>query len=459
MTMFPSEMSTYLGNVAISDESRNQITYSALQADVTSFGKEIHGEGKLIFLLCANTYKTIIAYLACIEKKCPVLLLDKKIEPGLLEALVRQYDPNIIIDEGQIEERHSRDLKISKDIALLMSTSGTTGSPKLVKLSRKNLQTNADSIKEYLSITTNDVAITSLPFSYSYGLSVVNSYLRAGAKLVLSDDSILSKEFWNAVQMEGVTSFAGVPYTFEILKKLKYERFNTESIRYITQAGGRLQSNIKKYMLEECRSKDQYFIVMYGQTEAAPRMSYVPPHMLEHKLESIGVAIPGGRLFLLDSDGVQIDTPNVEGEICYSGPNVMLGYASSLAELCDTGHMTMTELHTGDLGYFDEDGYFYITGRAKRFIKVFGLRVSLDAVENTLRENGIVACCSGRDDLLLVFTEDTNQDLIEIQKVISSKFGLNQNYIKSMLLEETPRLTSGKVDYKSLIEIYDSQRS
>lgn len=459
MTMFPPEMNAYSGNVAISDESRNQITYSALQADVATFGKEIHGEGKLIFLLCANTYKTILAYLACIEEKCPVLLLDKKIESGLLEALVRQYDPNIIIDEGQIEERHSQDLKLSKDIALLMSTSGTTGSPKLVKLSRKNLQTNADSIKEYLRITTNDVAITSLPFSYSYGLSVVNSYLRAGAKLVLSDYSILSKEFWNAVQMEKVTSFAGVPYTFEILKKLKYARFKTDSIRYITQAGGRLQSNVKKYILEECRSKGQDFIVMYGQTEAAPRMSYVPSHMLEHKIESIGVSIPGGRLFLLDSDGVQIETPNVEGEICYSGPNVMLGYASSLDELCDTIHAPVTKLHTGDLGYFDEDGYFYITGRAKRFIKVFGLRVGLDAVENTLREQGIFACCTGRDDLLLVFTEDSNQDLTEMRKIISSKLGLNQNYIKSIFLEDIPRLNSGKLDYKSLIEIYDSQRS
>ena len=445
----------HASNIAVSDENGKHVTYKELKSDVDVFSTFLEGKKKLVFLLCSNSYSTIVAYLSCLESTCPVLLLDMKIEKGILNSLIKCYNPNIIISEGNITTRHEQDLKISNKIALLMSTSGTTGSPKLVKLSKDNLLSNADSICDYLKIDTEDTAITSLPFSYSYGLSVVNSYLRAGAKIALSDDSILSKEFWSIIRSENVTSFAGVPYTFEILKKLKYSRFDTSGIRYITQAGGKLSDEIKQYMHDECKAKGQEFIVMYGQTEASPRMSYMPFEMLEDKLASIGVAIPGGELFISDSLGSRVTQPYVEGEICYSGPNVMLGYATNLEELIQDDDVILN-LSTGDIGYFDEDGFFFVTGRAKRFVKVFGLRIGLDNVENCLSDCGIEAYSSGRDDLLVIFTEDKNKDLNEISKLVSAKFGLNFNYVKSVYVDSVPRLSSGKVNYKELMEYFDS---
>ncbi|EMK6669029.1 AMP-binding protein [Vibrio fluvialis] len=456
MIFLPDNLSEYESTVAIVDEKNNSVSYGELVRDVSAFASKFKADKKLVFLLCANQYQTIVSYLACLDSQCPVLLLDCKIEDELLNALLDTYNPNVIINAvGEIVTRHEVKLDIANDISLLMSTSGTTGSPKLVKLSEDNLKSNALAISEYLNITPDDCAITSLPFSYSYGLSVINSYLTSAAKIVLTDDSLLSKEFWKKIKEHHVTSFAGVPYTFEMLKKLKYARFDTSSIRYVTQAGGRLDTDTKRYMLNECLSKGQEFVVMYGQTEASPRISYVPFSQLENKIDSIGLAVPNGELFLLNSDGQYVECAGVEGEIFYRGPNVMLGYASNLQELASVDDAP-TQLATGDLGYFDEDGFFYITGRAKRFIKIFGLRIGLDEIEHWLKRSGYNVISTGEDNLLLLFTDDSDVDLNIIKKAVSQKFGININYIKAFLVDSLPRLSSGKINYKDLIEEYHS---
>ncbi|MGL5665039.1 MAG: AMP-binding protein [Shewanella sp.] len=456
MIFLPDNLSEYESTIAIVDENNNYVSYGELVRDVTTFSSQFKSHKKLVFLLCANQYKTIVSYLSCLDSQCPVLLLDCKIEDELLNVLLDTYNPNVIINaEGEIVTRHEVQLDLADDIALLMSTSGTTGSPKLVKLSENNLKSNALAIKEYLAITPDDCAITSLPFSYSYGLSVINSYLASAAKIVLTDYSLLSKEFWSKIKEHRVTSFAGVPYTFEMLKKLKYARFDTSSIRYLTQAGGRLDAETKLYMLNECRSKEQEFVVMYGQTEASPRISYVPFSRLESKIDSIGLAIPNGELFLLDPNGQEIECAGVEGEIFYRGPNVMLGYASNLQELAFVDNAP-TQLATGDLGYFDEDGFFYITGRAKRFIKIFGLRISLDELDLWLRRSGYNVISTGEDNLILVCTDDVDIDLGMLKKVVSQKFGVNVNYIKAFFINSYPRFSSGKINYKALIEYYRS---
>ncbi|MBY7995833.1 AMP-binding protein [Vibrio fluvialis] len=456
MIFLPNNISEYEGTIAIVDENNNHVSYGELARDVSSFASQFKAHKKLVFLLCANQYQTVVSYLACLDSQCPVLLLDSKIEDELLNVLLDTYNPNVIINAtGEIVIRHEVQLDIADDIALLMTTSGTTGSPKLVKLSEDNLKSNALAISEYLAITRDDCAITSLPFSYSYGLSVINSYLASTAKIVLTDDSLLSKDFWNKIKEHKVTSFAGVPYTFEMLKKLKYARFDTSSIRYVTQAGGRLDTETKRYMLSECLSKGQEFVVMYGQTEASPRISYVPFSKLENKIDSIGVAVPNGELFLLDSDGQYIECAGIEGEIFYRGPNVMLGYASNQQELASV-EGAPTQLATGDLGYFDKDGFFYITGRTKRFIKIFGLRIGLDELEHWLRSSGYHAISTGEDNLLLVFTDDSGVDLDALKKVVSQKFGININYIKALFVDSYPRFSSGKINYKALIENYHS---
>ena len=441
-----------LDAIAVIDENERSVSYSELNEAIESMVFKLPIKRSLIFLKVNNTYASLIMYLACLRARHPVLLVDTKVEDTLLNGLIDCYEPNFIINNYDVQKLSTVEHELHEDLTLLMATSGTTGSPKLVRLSKENITSCTCSIVDYLGITKNDKAITTLPMSYSYGLSIINSHLSANATIVLNEFGLISREFWNKVTAFKITSFSGVPFIFQLLKKLKYKRFDTSSIRYLTQAGGKLDDETLSYFQLECDGLDQEFIVMYGQTEAAPRISYLPSNQLKDKIGSIGIAIPGGSLSLLDEAGYRISCPNKEGEICYSGDNVMMGYADKITDL-KLGNVQRGRLLTGDIGYFDEDGFYFITGRAKRFIKMFGLRISLDSLDNWLATHGITAVSSGKDDLLIIFFESTSDEVIQCTlKQISQEFKLNINSITSKSLEYLPRKNGGKIDFKALNE-------
>ena len=436
--------------IALINELNEPVTYQQLDDAIEIFIKALPKYQVLVFLKVKNTYKSIVGYLACLRSNNPFLLIDSKIEEALLLDLIDTYSPSYLLEELNLKQLNEGGYAFHSDVAMLLSTSGSTGTPKLVKLSYENITSNTRAIVEYLGIRENDCMITTLPMSYSYGLSLINTHLHVGGCIVINEYSFFEPKFWDKIKTYNVATLAGVPFSYQMLKRLDYSRFDTSSIRYLTQAGGKLDATTLCYFYQQCEALGQQFIVMYGQTEASPRISYLPAEVGKDKLNSIGVAIPNGRLFLTDSEGIEINTPFIEGELTYTGPNVMLGYAKGSIDL-QTGDEQNGLLATGDLGYFDEDGFFYITGRTKRFIKLFGLRISLDRIDSWLLKHNIKAMTVGRDDLLVICYESTTEKLAnETRKKVASTFKISIKSIKVVFIDEVPRINAGKVDYKRL---------
>ena len=335
------------------------------------------------------------------------------------------------------------------DLGLLLTTSGSTGSPKLVRLTYKNILENTKSITQYLGLSNNDRAITTLPMNYSFGLSVIQTHLFVGASIIVNNKSIIEKDFWNLVEEFKVTFLCGVPFTYEVLEKLKFRNKELHSLKYLVQAGGKLNVNLVETFAKDSLEKGRKFFVMYGQTEATARMSYMPYQNCLNKLGSIGIAIPNGKFTLVDDDGNIINEINKTCELVYEGPNVSLGYAESRNDL-DLGDYNNGKLFTGDLASIDEDGFYYIVGRKKRFIKLFGNRTNLDEIEQLLKSDSIDCACAGSDDNLLVYITDDTIDINDLRKNISTKLKIHHSVINIKYIVDIPKNTSGKINYQLL---------
>ncbi len=421
---------------------------------------------ELVFFLCNNTIDSISLYVSFINKGIVPILINSDLEESLLREIVEKYNPSYIFipstnknydfDYGEflkynsfsvLKAINSFETELNSELAILLSSSGSTGSPKLIRISYKNLLSNAISISNYLNLNSNEIAITNLPMHYSYGLSIINSHLYVGAKIVVTEKSIIQRDFWDLVSMNYVTSLSGVPYTYEILKKLKFFKMDLPSIKYMTQAGGKLSNSIIEEFAKYCGNKNVDFFIMYGQTEGTARLSYLKPNKIIEKLGSIGKAIPGGEFRLISNENKTIELPNIEGELVYVGENVMMGYANEIYHLSN-GYELNNTLHTGDLAYKDEEGYFFITGRKKRFIKIYGNRFNLDEIENYVKKNEIECACTGFDDKLKVFITNINNE----QKVINilKKLKIQKSAFKILTIEILPKNNSGKVLYSKL---------
>ncbi len=458
----------------IDGSSKNTLTYGELLNRCNHLSDKLKfKQKKLVFLFCDNSVESIITYLSILRSGNSVYLANNRMDNSLKNNLINLYKPEIIFSadnlnlmlEDYIDDKlesgiffyQSRNIYENKSphnyLAVLLSTSGTTGSPKLVKLSYKNLHSNAESIADYLSINENEKPITSLPISYSYGLSVINSHLEKGSKIVCSNHSMVTREFWNTFNDFECTSFAGVPYNYQILKRLKFNEMDLPSLKYMTQAGGRLSENLTKYFYESSIKKRIKFFVMYGQTEATARISYVPFEKLDKKINSIGKPIPGGKIKIYSGEK-EITSSNLEGEFVYSGDNVMMGYANSKEDI-SLGDGQKGILHTGDLGYKDEDGYYYITGRLKRFIKLSGLRVNLDEIEIMIENKFEVSvACFGNDDSLKVLLQSERDDILDpVRKVIIKIYNIHHSFLSVKSTKSIPHNSLGKKDYKLIEEL------
>ncbi len=419
-----------------------------------------------MFILASNCAESVIGYLGCLGVKAPVALLAANIHADLLSNLLHIYRPHYLwmprarptgipsnveifaLGDYVLYANSIEPLEVFEELALLMPTSGTTGSPKFVRQSYTNLASNAAAIAGYLNLCSCDKAITTLPMHYVYGLSIINSHLQAGASVVLTNAGLMEKRFWELLNSEQVTSLAGVPYTYEQLKRLAWHRMDLPSLRTLTQAGGKLNPSLVVEFASYCLAKGILFYLMYGASEATARMSYLPPELALEKSASVGVAIPGGELWLEDETHETITQPGVPGELCYRGPNVALGYANSRADLTlgDQFHGT---LRTGDLAYRDYDGHYYISGRKSRFIKLFGNRVSLEDMEQLIRNAGIDCACTGDDQALRVYVSKTSEQ-DDIASFVQQLTNLHRSVIKTTVIDSIPRNEAGKIIYAEL---------
>lgn len=430
----------------------------------------VTGGRRMVGLLATNTMEFLVDYLAAHEAGHAVLLLPP--DSPATEGLLRVWTPDVVAGDGRAipaeaklaPPRHD----LHPDLALLLSTSGSTGAPKLVRQSRQAVQANAASIAEYLRIVPQDRAITTLPPHYCYGLSVLHSHLLAGASVVLNSDSVSTPEFWNRAAAHDVTTFAAVPHTIELIERVGLDRLDRLThLRYLTQAGGRLAPDAVRRLAGYLGSRGAELVVMYGQTEATARMGYLPPQLARSRAGAIGIAIPGGS-FRVDrrgdadeSDGAdrvnspdglntpkRLDEPHEPdepGELVYTGPNVMMGYARTSADLA-RGH-DLTELRTGDLARIADDGLVEIVGRMGREAKIFGHRIDLGRVEAVLSDRGFDAWCVGEPDRLVVVSREQSPDLMT---AAASASGLPRSAIDSLVVVEPPRTSAGKVDQAAL---------
>ena len=413
---------TYKERIAIITDDGTRLTYGELAERVAARAKELQ-KGVLQFCLCRNSTESIVEYLACLEAGAPVVLLDATKDPETIENLRKIYKPG--------------EMKCHLDLALCLTTSGSTGSPKLVRLTKRNILANAESITEYLQIDENERPITMLPMYYSYGLSIINSHLLKGATILLTDKTYAQREFWNFLKEYEATFMSGVPYTWELLRRLRFLRMDLPSVKTMTQAGGKLNAEIAKEYIQWAKSQGKHFIVMYGQTEATARMSYLPWEKAEEKYASIGVAIPGGEFSLAE-----------DGELIYKGENVSMGYAECANDLLK-GDENHGILLTGDMARVDEDGFYYITGRKKRFVKIWGNRCNLDQIEQMVKPIITTCACAGVDDHITVFV---TKDGLEknIKDMLAAKTGLNPIAFAVKVIESIPVKDSGKIDYQLL---------
>lgn len=426
------------------------VSYAKLADDIAEFVGRLEFRPGLIGIQCDGSYSQYVAYLAALNSGSPVLLLGPDHAPeqtGLsLSYLYSAKTDRLERLPGGAGDWHP-------DLAVLLSTSGSTGEAKWVRLSFANIQANAISIADYLTLTREDRAPMALPFQYSYGMSVVNSHLAVGAALVLAEGSVVDARFWEAFEETGCTSLAGVPHSFELMDQAGIRTDHLTHLRYMTQAGGRLGADRVRAWVERGRTEGWDFVVMYGQTEAAPRISYLPPEMALETPASIGIPVPGGEIWVADEAGERI-SDGTQGELFYRGPNTMMGYAQSDPDLALGQGPDV--LSTGDVARRLPNGAFEIVGRMKRFVKLYGLRISMDEIEKHLRETGVEAVCSARNDRLYVLEVGADADRARTtEQHLADWLGLPGGSFRVLPVDTLPRQASGKVDLRAVDELVE----
>lgn len=426
-------------------------------------------KNKLILIICKNEIDIILYYIAFTLNKSPLILVDGKTQKNEINSIIKKYKPdyicsaeqtlnqlelfnNNLLDKTQnaiiIKNKNLKKYKINKNLFLLLSTSGTTGSSKFVRLSFKNIFNNTLKINEYLKIKKTDVAITNMPFAYSYMLSIINTHIHLGASILVTEKSILDREFWKIYKKFKVSSFNGVPYIFEIMGKIDLKKIFNKNLRYITQAGGNLDLEIKKKIIKFFKKKTIPFYVMYGQTEASPRISFFDVTRNEKKISSIGKPLQGYKIFVRSKGGKIIKKSFQKGILNVVGNNICLGYANSFLDLKKGDH-NKKKISTGDLGYFDNDGYYYITGRNNRVEKVLGNRIDLNDLDLKLKKRKFnIYSKINNNKVFIYYTNKYNKNklLAEVIKISN----LNSNLIMLKKIKKFILNLNGKIDISKL---------
>ena len=460
-------LARYRANALLVDETMAILRYG----DVLQLAQTPHFQATrraLVLCLVQNEIGGLAGYLALLAAESVPLMVSPDLPITQIKSLAAAYQPGYVwlpesrsgewAQSSVLARNHGYCLlalpgaqqSLHPSLSLLLSTSGSTGGGKYVRLSMQNLLANAESIVSYLALTADELPITTLPPTYSYGLSVIHSHLLVGATIAVTAKTFIDRAFWNFFREVQATSMTGVPYHYEILRKLRFFKMTLPSLRTLTQAGGRMEPDLTRDYATHCSQNGRRFFTMYGQTEATARMSYVPADQAQTKAGSVGVAIPGGTFELRDEYGNIVVDAGATGELVYRGPNVCMGYANVRADLA-LGDENHGVLHTGDLAQRDTDGFYSIVGRKSRFIKLFGNRINLQDVEQLLSAYGVVAACAGRDDVLEIYLVKTDvPQALHIKKSIAASLQVGPQGIVVYGVDALPRSESGKIRYAEL---------
>ena len=459
--------------LAMIDNEGNRITYGKLTELVDTIGTQVEARS-LVFNLCKNTVGSMIGYLGFVEHEAVPVTLSAKIDDKLLLSLLEIYTPDYIW--VPVEEEHRFDFEkkfemygytllktgnetypVNDSLQLCMTTSGSTGSPKLVRYKKGNLEANAKNVAIAFGWTEEERAICDLGMQYTMGLNVINTHLYVGATVLLTTYNLLSPEFWDYIKKERGTNFTGVPFSYDIFFRLHFERMDLPDLHTLSQGGGKLTEKRFVQLAEYAQRNGKRFIASFGTTETSARMACLPPELALSKIGSIGRAIPEGELFLVDENGKILTEPVAEGEMCYKGPNVTMGYAVCREDLLKDDEFNGI-YHTGDLARRDEDGCYYVTGRLSRFLKLLSYRVSLDQSERLIQQEFNIECaCSGTDHRMNIYIIDGSKKA-EVLDFISEKTGLFKNLFKVFVVPEILRNESGKIRYKEMDVQYAGEK-
>lgn len=412
----------------------------------------LHAPRTLVFLYIRNTVEGVAQFLGALTAGHAVVLLDPNLPEHSKENLEKIYRPGFVCNGSDAPMRNQGGVKnLHPDLSVLLSTSGSTGSPKFVRLKAENLANNAAAIAEVLDIKAPEVGCGHLPLHYSYGLSVLLSHLACGAPVHLTERGFLDATFWPQMRTWKIAHLPGVPFHYQTLRRMRFEKLELPNLRVMTQAGGALDTRIRKLAYDFMTSIGGRFHVMYGQTEAAPRITTLSHEDFETHADTVGTALKGGILEVQGEGGALLPSGS-EGDIIYFGPNVMMGYAETLEDLA-LADTYQGRLATGDIGWLDEEGRLTLTGRSKRVGKVAGLRVNLDEVERLLAARfGEIAVTQTGEALNVHYITAT--DDIDFRKkalaVLTGRFTLPQTSYRFKEVTEFPRTSRNKIDYANL---------
>lgn len=451
--------------LAAIDAEGNQLTYGEL----CYFSKMLESAmpfRSLLFLLTENNVGGIAWSIGCMGAKQVPLILNAHTEEGLFQNLMEIYrPPYLCVPKGNpmvesykvVMEAYgyvllstgNESCPLHEELSHLLPTSGSTGSPKLVRHKYANIEAAALNISTFFELTSNDRPLLVLPLYYTMGLSIVFSHLYAGATILATNQSMTDRAFWQFLKEQKATSFTGVPYSFEILNLMRFFRMDLPDLQLLTQGGGKMPKALNQKFVDYCKTTGKRWIATYGQSEGTARMAWLPAEWAESKMGSIGRAVPNGEMFLIDGEGNTITEPNVQGEMCYRGKNVTMGYARQREDLL-LGDERNGFLKTGDLAYQDEDGCFYIVGRMGRFLKLFGMRIGLDECEQIIKAKFPIECaCVGNDEKMTVYITDGNltasvkEELVDKTKLVATAFEIK-------VISAIPKNEAGKTLYSKL---------
>lgn len=452
--------------VAAIDAQGSQLTYGGLRDFAVQAGMLMPARS-LFFLLVENNVGGIAWTIGNICAGNVPLILNAHLDEGLYKSLFELYQPPFVCVPEAMAERFDYEVVLTcfgytlmktgceacplhEDLSHLLPTSGSTGSPKLVRHQYANIEAAALNISTFFELTENDRPLMVLPLYYTMGLSMVFSHLYVGATILITNQSMTDRNFWRFMKEEHATSFTGVPYSYEILNLMRFFRMDLPDLTLLTQGGGRMTKELNLKFAEFCRDNGKRWIATYGQSECTARMAWLPAKWAVEKVGSIGIAVPNAELSLIDMDGQPITTPHTEGEMCYRGKNVTMGYARKRDDLL-LGDERHGFIRTGDLAYFDEDGCYYIVGRMGRFLKLFGMRVGLDECERIVKGAfpGLECACVGTDEKMLVYLTDESykdrvkEELVNRLKLVATSFEVR-------IIPAIPKNEAGKILYAKL---------
>ncbi len=454
-------------------QKNKKIDYNVIHKKNSAFSKLIDKRKKSVILITENSIDFLVSYYCLIQNNFLVILVGSNISEKKLVDLIYKFEPNFVCCPKNFNFKKFQTKKVfssffdynlfllssnianlHKNICLLLPTSGSTGESKFVKLTYKNITSNIKKIVKFLDIKSKDITITTLPPEYSYGLSIINSHLFINGSIIMNKKSVIEENFWKIISRFKVNSFGGVPFTYELLNRinLKSKLDSINSIKYLTQAGGKLSHELQTYMNNLSEKFNFKFYVMYGSTEASPRMSMMLSSN-KSKIGSIGKALKGCR-FLIKKNGKKIIKPRVKGDLHFIGDNIFVGYANSVDDIKNIKKIKI--LKTGDYGYFDEDNYFYVEGRIDRITKLNGIRLDLNELEFELKKELMIDLrISSNFKELRVFLIKNIQNLVEFKSKVSKISNIHPSNLKISILKEFPLTRSNKTDYNKLKKIDD----